>query len=305
MTDKILTVLVVLMLIVSPALVRAGDRVVARVGSTPITYLEVREAQSEGQGIPFDEALQLIIEQKLALAWARDNQVYVSNEEVDDIINSLRESNNLTEEQFEQALIQQGMTPESFRKRIHEQVTSSRAVSMAIGQRIQLNEETLQNMYEQEYKSRQSYTLRHVFFKVDDDMDEDERTRIFEEAEILLDDIRAGMPFEQAARERSDDTTTANRGGDLGTFSKGELLPELDAVAIQLEPGDVDGPIETSAGYHIIQVTSKELIPPPPLEDVREDLVRKWMEEKRMSEVKKWMTELQEIYYVEIFPDDG
>jgi parvulin-like peptidyl-prolyl isomerase len=305
MTDKILTVLVVLMLIVSPALVRAGDRVVARVGSTPITYLEVREAQSEGQGMPFDEALQLIIEQKLALAWARDNQVYVSNEEVDDIINSLRESNNLTEEQFEQALIQQGMTPESFRKRIHEQVTSSRAVSMAIGQRIQLNEETLQNMYEQEYKSRQSYTLRHVFFKVDDDMDEDERTRIFEEAEILLDDIRAGMPFEQAARERSDDTTTANRGGDLGTFSKGELLPELDAVAIQLEPGDVDGPIETSAGYHIIQVTSKELIPPPPLEDVREDLVRKWMEEKRMSEVKKWMTELQEIYYVEIFPDDG
>jgi parvulin-like peptidyl-prolyl isomerase len=305
MTKKILTVLVVLMLIVSPALVRAGDRVVARVGSTPITYLEVREAQSEGQGIPFDEALQLIIEQKLALAWARDNQVYVSNEEVDDIINSLRESNNLTEEQFEQALIQQGMTPESFRKRIHEQVTSSRAVSMAIGQRIQLNEETLQNMYEQEYKSRQSYTLRHVFFKVDDDMDEDERTRIFEEAEILLDDIRAGMPFEQAARERSDDTTTANRGGDLGTFSKGELLPELDAVAIQLEPGDVDGPIETSAGYHIIQVTSKELIPPPPLEDVREDLVRKWMEEKRMSEVKKWMTELQEIYYVEIFPDDG
>jgi len=305
MTDKFFAALVVLTLIVSPALARAGDRVVARVGSTPITYLEVRAVQSEGQGIPFDEALQLIIDQKLAFAWARDNQVYVSNEEVDDIINSLRESNNLTEEQFEQALIQQGMTPESFRKRIHEQVTSSRAVSMAIGQRIQFNEETLQNMYEQEYKSRQSYTLRHVFFKVDDDMDEDERTRIFEEAEKLLDDIRAGMPFEQAARERSDDTTTANRGGDLGTFSKGELLPELDAVAIQLEPGDVDGPIETSAGYHIIQVTSKKLIPPPPLEDVREDLVRKWMEEKRMSEVKKWMTELQEIYYVEIFPDDG
>lgn len=305
MTDKILATLAVLMLTVSPSLAHAGDRVVARVESLPITYLEVLEAQSAGQGIPFDEALEMMIDQMLAFAWARDNKVYVSNEEVEDIINSLRKSNNLTEEQFEQALIGQGMTLERFRKRIHEQITASRAISIAISQRIQLDEETLQDMYRQEYKPRQSYTLRHIFFKVDSDTDEAEKTRIFEEAENLLDDIRAGMPFEQAARERSDDTTTANRGGDLGTFSQGELLPELDAVAIQLEPGDIDGPIETSAGYHIIQLTSRETIPPPPFEDVREGLVRKWMEEERMSEVEKWLTELREIYYVEIFPDDG
>ncbi|TNF48812.1 hypothetical protein EP232_02040 [bacterium] len=304
MTAKVSGALMALILIITPLSASAGDRVVARVGSMPITYLEVRAIQSEGQGMTFNEALQMIIDQMLAFAWAKDNQVRVSNEEVEDIIRSLRETNNLTAEQFEQALNQQGMTLESFRKRIREQVTASRAISIAVGQRIQLNEETLQDLYNREYKPTQSYTLRHIFFKIDDELNEDEKTRIFEEAESLLDDIRAGMPFEQAARERSDDATTANKGGDLGTFSRGELLPELDAVAIQLEPGDIEGPIETSAGYHIIQITAKELTPPPPLEEVRESLVRKWMEEERMSEVKKWLTELEDIYYVEIFPNE-
>ncbi len=287
----------------SPAI--GGDRVVARVGTSPITYMEVRSLQAEGQGIPFSEALRMIIDQTLAYQWAMDNQIRVSNAEIDDVITSLQESNNLTPDQFQQALKQQGMTVEGFRKRIGEQMTASRAISVAIRDRIKLDDDLLKKMYEEQYKPTQSYTLRHIFFIVDKDAEEEEKTRIFEEAEVLLDDIRAGLPFEQAARERSDDSTTANRGGDLGTYSQGELLPELDAVAVQLEAGDIDGPIETSAGYHIIQVTSKEMVPPPPFEEVREDLIRKWNEEERTSEVQKWLKELEEIYYVEIFPDDG
>lgn len=304
MTRIVSILSVLLSLTAAPLSVTGGDRIVARVGSTPITYLEVRSLQSEGQGIPFDEALQLIIDQSLAYQWAQDNQIRVSNEEVDDVVKSLRESNNLTEEQFEQALKQQGMTTESFRKRIGEQMTASKAISVAVGRRIQLDEDTIEKIYEEQYKTTQSYTLRHIFFEVDQGAGEGEKNQIFDEAESLLDEIRSGKPFEQAARERSDDTSTARRGGDLGTFSRGELLPELDAVAVQLEVGDVEGPIETSSGFHIIQVTARQSNPPPPLEEVREDLVRQWMEERRTAEIKKWLRELEETYYVEKFPYD-
>jgi len=305
MTRIASAILMAFTLAAAPAAAWAGDRVVARVGSTPITYLEVRSLQMDGSGMPFADALRMIIDQTLAYQYAQDNQIRISNAEVDDVVASLQKNNNLTPEQFEQALQQQGMTMESFRKRIGEQMTASRAISMAIGQRIQLDEDTLQKLYEEQYASSQAYSLRHIFFKVDKDADEDDKAQIFEEAEALVDEIRAGMPFEQAARERSDDSTTANRGGDLGSYTQGELLPELDAVAVQLEVGDVEGPIETSAGYHIIEVTSRELVPPPPLEEVRETLAQKWMEEKRASEIQKWMKELEEIYYVEIFPDEG
>lgn len=64
--------------------------------------------------------------------------------------------------------------------------------------------------------------------------------------------------FTDEARMLSDDEQNAQNGGDLGTFGRGSMVPEFDAVAFSLEPGTVSNPVKTRFGYHLIYVEKRE-----------------------------------------------
>jgi peptidyl-prolyl cis-trans isomerase D len=74
-------------------------------------------------------------------------------------------------------------------------------------------------------------------------------------AEAARERIRGGADFAQVAREVSEDTTTAPKGGELGLVGPGELVPEFDKVVSGLKKGEVAGPVRTPFGYHVIKVT--------------------------------------------------
>jgi len=73
----------------------------------------------------------------------------------------------------------------------------------------------------------------------------------------LKEQINSGaITFEQAAKENSTCPSGAN-GGDLGTFSQGQMVPEFDKVVFNDEVGVVHGPVQTQFGYHLLEVTSR------------------------------------------------
>jgi len=73
----------------------------------------------------------------------------------------------------------------------------------------------------------------------------------------LKEKINSGeMSFEQAAQENSTCPSGAN-GGDLGTFSQGQMVPEFDKVVFNDEVGVVHGPVQTQFGYHLLEITSR------------------------------------------------
>ncbi|MBL93725.1 MAG: peptidylprolyl isomerase [Magnetovibrio sp.] len=63
--------------------------------------------------------------------------------------------------------------------------------------------------------------------------------------------ISQGETFAQVAREASSCPSSA-RGGSLGTFAKGQMVPEFEEVAFALEPGEISEPVKTEFGYHLI-----------------------------------------------------
>jgi peptidyl-prolyl cis-trans isomerase SurA len=77
-----------------------------------------------------------------------------------------------------------------------------------------------------------------------------------------------GRAFDEAARQFSDDPS-GQRGGDLGPFGHGDMVPEFEAVAFTLKPGDMSQPVRTRFGYHIIKVDSHQA-----KTDSTEELVR-------------------------------
>jgi len=73
----------------------------------------------------------------------------------------------------------------------------------------------------------------------------------------LKEQINAGtITFEQAAKENSSCPSGAS-GGDLGTFSQGQMVPEFDKVVFNDEVGVVHGPVQTQFGYHLLEVTER------------------------------------------------
>lgn len=95
------------------------------------------------------------------------------------------------------------------------------------------------------------------------------------QAEKLLEDIKAGADFAKVAQEHSADKGSGAKGGDLGLFARGRMVPEFDAAAFALDKvGAVSGLVETKFGFHILKLTGKKPESVRPFDEVRDDLVK-------------------------------
>ncbi|MFQ5793210.1 MAG: peptidyl-prolyl cis-trans isomerase, partial [Acidobacteriota bacterium] len=137
-----------------------------------------------------------------------------------------------------------------------------------------------QNLYL--YESPEQVQASHILFKTEADNDDEVRAR----AERVLAQVRAGGDFAELAREHSEDTS-AERGGDLGSFGRGEMVPEFEEVAFSLEEGDVSDLVKTAYGYHIIKVTGHQPPLTRPLESVKEEIRSQLAREKARDKMEE------------------
>jgi len=282
-----------------------GDRAVARVGSEAITQRELTLASEQNPELSREKVLDLLMERRLVLLWAQKRNIKVSDEEVLKAETSIRERNNMSEDVFKQTLLSSGETPESFRAGLREQITINKALGMALSSRTQVTDAELQELYLKTYPRKTVYEVSHILLNVDKGATDEEDASVKKKAADILAEIKDGASFEAMARQYSQDTSSADRGGLLGTFNEGELLPELDQLASTLNPGESGGPVRTSAGYHILKLLSREFTQPPPLAEVKSSLERTLMAEKEQSVRASWLEELKKDTYIEVFPDDG
>jgi len=110
---------------------------------------------------------------------------------------------------------------------------------------------------------------RHILLQINAD-------RTAAQAEQQMQEIRqrldAGEDFTALALELSDDPGSKSRGGDLGYFGRGQMIPEFETAAFDAQPGDLVGPVRTSFGYHLIEVMSKRPAGQRPLEEATEEI---------------------------------
>jgi peptidyl-prolyl cis-trans isomerase C len=92
-----------------------------------------------------------------------------------------------------------------------------------------------------------------------------------EEAKAIEAELKAGADFAEEAKKKSRDPGAAN-GGDLGYFTKDQMVPEFSEVAFKLDKGQISDPIHTQFGWHIIKVEDKRAKPTPPFEEVKKQV---------------------------------
>lgn len=90
------------------------------------------------------------------------------------------------------------------------------------------------------------------------------------EAKELLKQLKDGADFAELAQEKSLDTASGTRGGDLGYFSKDRMVPSFAEAAFKAKKGEVTGPVETDFGWHVLKVEDRRPMEAPKYEEVRE-----------------------------------
>ena len=129
---------------------------------------------------------------------------------------------------------------------------------------------TTYNANPNQFSQSEQLRARHILVAVNAGRDDAQAKA---RAEELLAQLRQGRPFDELAREASDDKGSGQRGGDLGTFGKGSMVPEFEAAAFALtKPGQLSEPVKSQFGYHVIELLERIPARRQTFEDVRAQL---------------------------------
>lgn len=99
---------------------------------------------------------------------------------------------------------------------------------------------------------------RHILIAVDPHASAADRAKARAKAEKILAELKKGANFAKLAEKYSDDTATAGQGGELGFFTRGEMVKPFEDAAFALKPGQISGIVKTRFGYHIIKLQKSE-----------------------------------------------
>ena len=160
----------------------------------------------------------------------------------------------------------------------------------------QPDEQALETYAQSEYRGRperfklpEQIHARHILVPVAGDGSDDAQAKA--KADALLDELRKGADFVQLAQENSSDKGSAQRGGDLGFFPRGKMVPAFEEAAFDLKkPGNLAGPVKTQFGYHIIELMERKPANTKKFEDVLPDL-KKEMAAKLENQTRKQLWE--------------
>lgn len=121
-----------------------------------------------------------------------------------------------------------------------------------------------------------------------------------EKAEEIINEIKNGLNFEDAAQKYSSCPSKA-QGGSLGRFAKGQMVPEFEDAAFSLEIGVVSEPVKTQFGYHLIKVEEKVEGSIKNFDEVKNMIKNNLLQQRQTFKYSQLNSELKEKYSVEIF----
>ena len=240
-------------------------KILAKVGQKEITNLDVQGAI---QGLDPFQAQQFQTEKR---------QKYV----LDDLINQELLYMYAKDNKIDQ--------DEEFRtemKRVEENVLKQYVINKILTS-VKLTEEEKKAFFEaqkQSFSKPETASAKHIL--VDSE----------EKANDILGKINAGeVSFEDAAKEHST-CPSKDAGGDLGTFGRGQMVPEFENAVFNMNNGEVSGPVKTQFGYHLIKLENKNESSIPEYDEVAEEVGKTLLFQKQGEVYQQKLNEVKEKY---------
>jgi peptidyl-prolyl cis-trans isomerase C len=245
--------------------------VVAKVNGKKITGKDYQKAYAEllapmmGQlkgPLPPDHkekfkaaVVERLIATEVLIQKAEQSKVPVKSSDVDTELENVRKRVG-SPENLKKALEAQGMKESDLKEKIRQSLLVKGLIDRDIVSKVTVTSQDAKTYYDShpdEFKVPERVRARHIIILVPEKSpakEKEEALAKIKEAQKL---VNKGDDFAEVARKFSQDGA-AQKGGDLGYFSQGQMVPEFEKVAFSLKPGKVSSIVETKFGYHLIKV---------------------------------------------------
>ena len=303
------------LLSLAPARAELVERIAGVVNGQPIPYSDVMdraalelsrlaaitdpaEREKQRQAI-LKRSLDVLVDERLIETEAAAFQLEVSEEEQNKSVEMLAKQNNLTSEQFKEELTKQKIDFAQVKDSLRRQALRFKLLQAKVKPR-KITDEEIKSAYAAmnatpEYEVR----ARHLYVRVPPSPS----PKQLEAAKLKIDRatarLDAGEEFAVVARDLSDGPT-ASTGGDLGFFKRGMFLPELEAAAFRLKPGEHSQAFKLPGGYHMVKVEDRRPLPPKPLSEVQDQLRNQIAQDGMLKEQDRYLAQLRKGAQVEL-----
>ena len=247
------------------------DRVVAKVGAEAIFLSDLDEAVQAYKLManpPTPEAiLQQLIDRALLIQEAKRLKIIPSElavkTETKRQLAQIRTTFK-SEIEFQQALEKEGLTSALLEEHFSRHAKEELLIRILLRKKTEPITDAQVDRFitenPEQAKQANRVRLRHIFFALDTNATEQDRTAILAKANLALSKLKSGERWEDIVKEYSDDAGTRSDTGDLGYIAHGDSLPEIELVAFELPIGKISELLQSEKGYHIIQVTDRSTV---------------------------------------------
>jgi peptidyl-prolyl cis-trans isomerase C len=175
------------------------------------------------------------------------------------------------EKAFQDALASQNMTLERLQQQTRMGMQINKIIETEVASKIAVQDAEVDAFYAQnrpQFEQGESVHASHILIMAPQGADAAKKQEAKAKAQQVLKDLKGGADFAKLAKEQSQDPGSAQNGGDLGFFPKGQTDPAFETAAFQLKPGALSDVVETQFGFHVIKLHEHRAARTAPLTEV-------------------------------------
>jgi peptidyl-prolyl cis-trans isomerase C len=260
---------------------------------------ELDKIQKHGAKIPDERLgrikeniLKRLIEAELINQSIEKDQIKVPTEEIDKAFEEYK-ARFKSDEQFQNYLKHGKLTIEDIKARIQEK----RALEMLIEKRgsLTVSDEEAKDFYEKNkrfYQEKEAVHAMHILIKLEKEATKEMEDEALKKVKEAQDSLAKGEDFIEVAKRYSEGPS-APKGGDLGFFTRGQMVKPFEDKAFTMKPGETSEPVRTRFGYHIIKVLERRDETQKPYEEVKDQIFESLKNKKFFQERRTLLENLE------------
>jgi len=288
---------------------KSPNDVLVKVNGTPITRIEVDRAmkvllsqrQMTSEQLPAEvktQAEEATLEQLVAAELLYQAGKKLEPKDLDKKVEEKIAQNRAkfkTQEEFTAALKSADLTEADLKTLTLKDMVINEYIEKEIAAKVTVTDAEAKKFYDEnqdKFKQSESVRASHILCGVDAKASTEEKQKARDKAEGLLKKIKAGEDFATLAKSDSTCPSSA-KGGDLGSFGRGQMVKPFEDAAFALKPGEVSGVVETQFGYHIIKLTEKKGAETVKFDDVKGKITDYLKNQKIQKGIDELLTNLR------------
>ena len=219
-------------------------------------------------------------------------------------LDEIRRQNKLDSmEELEKKLSEQGLSFEDFKSSIRNSLLTQDVIRREVGSRIIMGHDEIDKYYgehKNDFQRPEQVYLAEIFVSTEGKTPE-EIPELEKKARGLLEKVNKGDDFAELARRRSD-SSSAQRGGELGVFERGQLSKEIEEIVFKMKRGQVTDLVRTKTGFLILRVEQHYDAGLQPLEKVEGEISNRLYMQKMEPALRAYLKRLRQDSYVVVKP---